>query len=103
MSGDLRAVLEKWADRFTAKYILDTLAAADEPLTTTVECPMCEGQGYTPEWVPCDCHGDPGTVRIVAMTEDVLRERLRDVEAYPWSERVIDAIVRALFGEATDE
>ena len=101
--SDLRAMLQ---DRRGGSYlntedILAALAAADEPLTATVECNDCGGDPhrFSDLRIPvCPACDGTGTVRIVAMNEDVLRARLRDVEVYPWPERVVDAIVRALFG-----
>jgi hypothetical protein len=110
MSGDLRAALrvevpENWA----IDAILAALAAADEPLVTEVGCGKCDN-GFTGLWEldgeveegRCyDCRGT-GTVRIVAVTEDVLRERLSDGGRL-FTPTEVDAIVRAVFGEATDE
>lgn len=100
MSGDLRAVLDAANhDRMHAKHTarqLAALAAADEPLTAEVPTH--------------DTPSGNSIIRIVALTEDVLRARLRAAsrDLAAWTESLtpgqVDAIVRALgFGEAGDE
>lgn len=126
--GDLRAQLSTY-ETITATDglpsfklrsgddILAALAAAEEPLVATVECPSSTHRAAVNVTGPgseaflsnptCrDCDGT-GTVRIVAVTEDVLRGRLEGLESlldeWPEGDDVVDRIVRALLGEAGDE
>lgn len=104
MSGDLRAALVWAGYDYESDGILATLAAADEPLTATVECPTCRDVVAEPYVDDCPTCHHYGRVRIAAMTEDVLRARLRGVmdrPDYDWL--TVDDIVRAIFGETGDE
>jgi hypothetical protein len=111
MSGDLRAVAIDAARRVgtgtvTVDTILAALAATDEPLVATVKCPRTEGWGYDEERTCSRCHGI-GTVRIVAVTEDVLRARLVGLlntfpEGFWIPEEQADRFNRAIFGGTDD-
>lgn len=115
MTGDLRAVLRAQLGGVIANDALAALAAAPGPLVTTVDtdplgddpvCPSCGAvRGRTESRIDrLGCvdvwHEGFGTcpVRVLAVTEDVLRERLRGcVMSYE-----VDAIVRAILGGDDD-